>query len=107
MSLSVTLSESLLEGFYLSTFSDFNDRGEKHRKTVRRVNQVCRRNVILAMVNWQQELKIWFYVIRNYLMYAVMYAFCGVLRYRYIEKQQTEKIEIEVRDVALIQIRKV
>ncbi len=32
-------------------------------------------------------------------MYAVMYALCGVHRDRYLEKQQTEKIEIEVRDV--------
>jgi hypothetical protein len=40
-------------------------------------------------------------------MYAVMYASCGVHRDRYLEKQQTEKIEIEVRDVDMIQIRKV
>jgi hypothetical protein len=40
-------------------------------------------------------------------MYAVIYAFCGVLRDRYLEKQQAEKIETEVRDVDRIKIRKV
>ncbi len=39
-------------------------------------------------------------------MYAVMYALCGVHRDRYLEKQQTEKIETEVGDVDRIQIRK-
>jgi hypothetical protein len=37
-------------------------------------------------------------------MYAVMYAFCGVFRDRYLEKQQAEKIETEVKDVDRIQI---